>query len=63
MRTQRRQDARDRISRAARMLGICALAAGAQCALALEKLSYNMAWLPQGSSVGVIVAQDRKSVV
>lgn len=58
MRTQRRQDARNKISRAARMLGICALAAGAQCALALEKLSYNMAWLPQGSSVGVIVAQQ-----
>lgn len=24
-----------------------------------EKVTYNMAWLPQGSSIGVIVAQDR----
>lgn len=28
-------------------------------AAAQEKVSYNMAWLPQGSSIGVIVAQDR----
>jgi NitT/TauT family transport system substrate-binding protein len=28
-------------------------------ALAQEKVTYNMAWLPQGSSIGVIVAQDR----
>jgi NitT/TauT family transport system substrate-binding protein len=27
--------------------------------LAQEKVTYNMAWLPQGSSIGVIVAQDR----
>lgn len=26
---------------------------------AQEKVTYNMAWLPQGSSVGVIVAQER----
>jgi NitT/TauT family transport system substrate-binding protein len=28
-------------------------------ALAQEKVTYNMAWLPQGSSIGVIVAQER----
>src|SRR5438045_3859954 len=28
-------------------------------ALAQEKVTYNMAWLPQGSSIGVIVAEDR----
>ena len=39
-------------------LGVYALLMGAQCAMAAEKLSYNMAWLPQGSSVGVIVAQQ-----
>jgi NitT/TauT family transport system substrate-binding protein len=27
-------------------------------ALAQEKVTYNMAWLPQGSSIGVIVAQN-----
>ena len=45
----------------ARALGIAAvgLLAGAACALAQEKATYNMAWLPQGSSVGVIVAQEK----
>ena len=28
-------------------------------AVAQEKVTYNMAWLPQGSSIGVIVAQDK----
>ena len=36
-----------------------ALLAGAAPAAAQEKVTYNMAWLPQGSSVGVIVAQER----
>ncbi len=36
-----------------------ALAVGAAPALAQEKVTYNMAWLPQGSSIGVIVAQDK----
>jgi NitT/TauT family transport system substrate-binding protein len=27
--------------------------------LAQEKVTYNMSWLPQGSSIGVMVAQDR----
>ena len=36
----------------------CALCASA-AALAQEKFTYNMAWLPQGSSIGVIVAQER----
>ena len=39
-------------------MGLYALVMSAQCAMAVEKLSYNMAWLPQGSSVGVIVAQQ-----
>jgi NitT/TauT family transport system substrate-binding protein len=33
--------------------------AAALPALAQEKVTYNMAWLPQGSSIGVILAQDR----
>ena len=32
---------------------------GAAPAFAQEKVTYNMAWLPQGSSIGVIVAQDK----
>lgn len=47
-------------ARAARALSAAALlAACATSALAQEKVSYNMAWLPQGSSIGVIVAQER----
>jgi NitT/TauT family transport system substrate-binding protein len=42
------------LSFAATALMVCATAAIAQ-----EKVTYNMAWLPQGSSIGVIVAQDR----
>jgi NitT/TauT family transport system substrate-binding protein len=40
---------------------VVALAAAlvAASAVAQEKVTYNMAWLPQGSSIGVIVAQDR----
>jgi NitT/TauT family transport system substrate-binding protein len=38
---------------------ILAAALAAAPALAQEKVTYNMAWLPQGSSIGVIVAQDR----
>lgn len=34
-----------------------AAAIAASPALAQEKVTYNMAWLPQGSSIGVIVAQ------
>ena len=41
-----------------KLLGVGALAMGAHLAGAVEKLSYNMAWLPQGSSVGVIAAQQ-----
>lgn len=33
--------------------------AAASAATAQEKIAYNMAWLPQGSSVGVAVALDR----
>jgi NitT/TauT family transport system substrate-binding protein len=36
-----------------------AAAFAAMPALAQDKVTYNMAWLPQGSSIGVIVAQDR----
>src|SRR3954470_292804 len=38
---------------------VIAAALAATSALAQEKVTYNMAWLPQGSSIGVIVAQDR----
>ena len=40
------------------ILAIAAVVAAAP-AVAQEKVTYNMAWLPQGSSIGVIVAQDR----
>lgn len=46
-------------ARAARALSAVALLAACASALAQEKVSYNMAWLPQGSSIGVIVAQER----
>ena len=43
-----------------RSLLISSIAALASAPLfAQEKVTYNMAWLPQGSSIGVIVAQDR----
>jgi NitT/TauT family transport system substrate-binding protein len=38
--------------------GAVLVLAAAQAA-AQEKVTYNMAWLPQGSSIGVIVAQDK----
>ena len=34
-------------------------ALAAMPALAQEKVTYNMSWLPQGSSIGVMVAQER----
>jgi NitT/TauT family transport system substrate-binding protein len=46
-------------ARAARALSAAALLAAAASTFAQEKVSYNMAWLPQGSSIGVIVAQER----
>lgn len=46
-----------------RVLSAWACAAGAlacsTAALAQEKVTYNMAWLPQGSSIGVMVAKDQ----
>ncbi|RZS80288.1 ABC transporter substrate-binding protein [Pigmentiphaga kullae] len=41
-----------------RALGLAALIGWASAAHTQEKVAYNMAWLPQGSSVGVIVAQE-----
>jgi NitT/TauT family transport system substrate-binding protein len=39
---------------------VCALSGGlAGEASAQEKITYNMAWLPQGSSIGVMVAAER----
>ncbi len=40
-------------------LAAAMLLAGTATSFAQEKVTYNMAWLPQGSSVGVIVAQER----
>jgi NitT/TauT family transport system substrate-binding protein len=41
-------------------LSLCTLSIGlASVATAQEKVTYNMAWLPQGSSIGVIVAAER----
>jgi NitT/TauT family transport system substrate-binding protein len=38
-------------------LSLCTLSIGlASMATAQEKVTYNMAWLPQGSSIGVIAA-------
>jgi len=31
--------------------------AGASTGQTLEKVTFNMSWLPQGSSIGIIVAQ------
>ncbi len=45
------------------LLGAWACAAGVlaapSAALAQEKVTYNMAWLPQGSSIGVMVAKEQ----
>ncbi|MGN6462778.1 MAG: ABC transporter substrate-binding protein [Pseudolabrys sp.] len=41
------------------MIGGLVLAAAATTAQAQDKITYNMAWLPQGSSVGVAVALDK----
>lgn len=39
---------------------VCAWALGLPAtASAQEKITYNMAWLPQGSSIGTIVAAQR----
>jgi NitT/TauT family transport system substrate-binding protein len=42
-----------------RTLAVAVALCGASQAFAQEKVTYNMSWLPQGSSIGVIVAQDR----
>lgn len=52
------QPSRQGIAAWGRVLGLAALIGWTGAALAQEKVSYNMAWLPQGSSVGVIVAQE-----
>lgn len=41
------------------LLGVFAIAASAVLAHAQDKVTYNMSWLPQGSSIGVMVAQDK----
>ena len=38
---------------------VSGIAVGAHAAAAQEKVTYNMAWLPQGSSIGIMVAQDK----
>src|SRR5690606_7454779 len=49
-----------RLNSIARGFALCvALAFSCAPAAALEKVTYNVAWLPQGSSIGVIVAQDQ----
>lgn len=52
-----------RATRLGAMLGAlactAAMAAAGAPASAMEKVTYNMAWLPQGSSIGVIVAQEQ----
>jgi NitT/TauT family transport system substrate-binding protein len=45
--------------RFARVAGALAAAAAASAAWAQEKVTFNMSWLPQGSVVGVVVAQDK----
>lgn len=50
-----------RVIRASAAVAVAVFAAssGAWAQAAQEKATYNMAWLPQGSSIGVIVAQER----
>lgn len=50
-----------RVIRASTAVAVAVFAAssGAWAQAAQEKATYNMAWLPQGSSIGVIVAQER----
>lgn len=47
------------LTRALSGIAAAALFAAAGPAAAQEKVTYNMAWLPQGSSVGVIVAKEQ----
>jgi len=47
------------LARALTSLAAAALFAAAGTAAAQEKFTYNMAWLPQGSSIGVIVAKEQ----
>jgi NitT/TauT family transport system substrate-binding protein len=47
------------LARALKCMTGAALLLGPVLATAQEAVTYNMAWLPQGSSVGVIVAQDQ----
>lgn len=42
-----------------RLLTLVALAAWPHPAAAQQKITYNMAWLPQGSSIGIMVAQQK----
>jgi NitT/TauT family transport system substrate-binding protein len=44
---------------ARRLAGAALLVTASLPVAAQEKVTYNMAWLPQGSSIGVIVAQER----
>lgn len=48
--------ASSRVRRLALSLAVLVAAPGA---FAQEKVTYNMSWLPQGSSIGVMVAQER----
>ena len=48
-----------RIVRTLQWVVLCVSWALAAAASAQEKVTYNMSWLPQGSSIGVMVAQDR----
>jgi NitT/TauT family transport system substrate-binding protein len=41
------------------VLAAAGIMASAQSAAALDKVTYNMAWLPQGSSIGVMVAKEK----
>jgi ABC-type nitrate/sulfonate/bicarbonate transport system substrate-binding protein len=38
---------------------VSGIAVGAHAAAAQEKVTYNMSWLPQGGSIGIMVAQDK----
>jgi NitT/TauT family transport system substrate-binding protein len=45
---------------AARLVAAVALvSAGSPSAQSLQKITFNMSWLPQGSSIGIMVAQDQ----
>jgi NitT/TauT family transport system substrate-binding protein len=51
------QSIRKNVARLAAAVAL--VSAGSLSAQSLQKITFNMSWLPQGSSIGIMVAQDQ----